>query len=128
MKNAEDNALQLGRLMSSVETLVGSMQAIQASVLAQSAVNSRLEEQLATAEKRDNELRVALTGTDGSSGLLARLTALENGLQRTSDDVTSLKKDFDKIKATAAKIAFAVGTAGAAGTAGGAKLMAIFGL
>ena len=91
MKNPEDNALQLGRLMSSVETLVGSMQAIQASVLAQSAVNSRLEEQLATAEKRDNELRVALTGTDGSSGLLARLTALENGLQRTSDDVTSLK-------------------------------------
>ena len=114
--------------MSSVETLVGSMQTIQASVLAQSAVNSRLEEQLATAEKRDDELRIALTGADGSSGLLARLTALENGLQRTSDDVTSLKRDFDNIKTTAAKLALAVGGAGAAGTAGMSKLMAIFGL
>jgi len=121
----EVSAIQFGRLMSSVETLVATMTSIQQDLSDQRGINSRLEQQLSQSELHIGELKTLINGPDGSSGLLARLTSLEAKLGQTTEGVKGLQKTFADTKSTVFKLALIIGASASAGTAGVSKVLSL---
>ena len=119
----EESGIQLGRLMSSVETLVQTMSVIQQSILEQQAINSKVEQQRVSDKQQMEELRKLISGPDGSAGLISRLNNLENNLQSCNKNLESLQTSFESTKHIVLKISLLIGASASAGTAGVSKLL-----
>lgn len=128
MRNEEFSALQFGKLMAAVEGLVSTMQEIQKDLGSQRGINSTLQEKLTSSEKTASEMKTLLTGADGSSGLLVRMTGLEQKLESSTAEIVELKQAFSDTRALVLKIAVAVGVSASAGTAGVSKVLTMFGM
>ncbi len=122
----EESGIQLGRLMSSVETLVQTMSVIQQSILEQQAINSKVEQQRVSDKQQMEELRKLISGPDGSAGLISRLNNLENNLQSCNKNLESLQTSFESTKHIVLKISLLIGASASAGTAGVSKLLGMF--
>ena len=105
----EESGIQLGRLMSSVETLVQTMSVIQQSILEQQAINSKVEQQRVSDKQQMEELRKLISGPDGSAGLISRLNNLENNLQSCNKNLESLQTSFESTKHIVLKISLLIG-------------------
>tara|TARA_R110002167_G_scaffold114631_1_gene288539 strand:- start:1399 stop:1788 length:390 start_codon:yes stop_codon:yes gene_type:complete len=121
----EESGIQLGRLMSSVESLVQTMSVIQKAMLEQQAINSKVEQQRLSDKQQMEELRTLISGPDGSAGLIARLNNLENNLQTFSKSLEGLQTSFESTKHLVLKISLLIGASASAGTAGVSKLLAM---
>lgn len=113
--------------MASVESLVESMSNIQNDLADQRGINSKLDQQLSQSEQNARELKMLITGPDGSSGLLARIAGLEVRLEQTSAEVRKLQQIFADTRATLFKLSLLVAVSASAGTAGVSKLISILG-
>tara|TARA_Y100000593_G_scaffold86609_1_gene165678 strand:- start:21901 stop:22293 length:393 start_codon:yes stop_codon:yes gene_type:complete len=122
----EESGIQLGRLMSSVETLVQTMSVIQKSLLEQQAINSRVEQQRVSDKQQMEEVRTLISGPDGSSGLIARLSTLESNLATLTKQLDTLQDSFESTKHIVLKISLIIGASASAGTAGVSKLLGMF--
>ena len=127
MATRDPSGVEVGRLQSATEQLVTQLTAIQSSIQAQTATNSRLEAQLTTADERIGELRLLLNGPDGSSGLLSRLQGLEAELRGVTADLAGLKALVAESKKTLIKIAVVIFGSGAVGSAGISKILTLLG-
>ena len=128
MANQEFSAVQFGKLMSSVETLVDTMKQIQTDLGGQRETNAQLQEKLGTHEKSVSEMRLLLTGADGQSGLLGMMTVLEQKLDSITSELVELKKAFSDTRALVIKIGLAAGVSATGATAGVSKILNVFGM
>ena len=122
----EESGIQLGRLMSSVETLVQTMSVIQKAMLEQQRINSKVEQQRLSDKQQMEELRQLMSGPDGSAGLVSRLNNLENNLHSCNKNLEALQASFESTKHIVLKISLLIGASASAGTAGVSKLIAMF--
>jgi hypothetical protein len=128
MGSEELNAVQFGKLMSSVETLVDTMKEIQKDLGGQRETNAQLQEKLGTHEKSVADMRLLLSGADGQSGLLGRMTGLEQKLDASTSELVELKKAFSDTRALVIKIGLAAGVSATGAKAGVSKMLNIFGM
>tara|TARA_R100001594_G_scaffold101287_1_gene135846 strand:+ start:4589 stop:4951 length:363 start_codon:yes stop_codon:yes gene_type:complete len=118
--------VSIGKLSAQMETLTATMTTTVQQFTTQSQGLARIETQVEAIEERMGELRKSLYGSDGSGGMVNKISACENTLLSIQKEIAELRKVADEFKKTLVKIVVLVISSGALSGGAAAKLLGAF--